>query len=81
MSSIRGVRTSEIYLTRLMSVNITVPDSVLPYLFSEDENTDVEDGKNQPSIRAKSRRPSCWNNRDAPCRMLLITSIGKRGGV
>lgn len=69
------------FLTRLMSVNRIVPNSVLPILSSEDEKTFVEEGKNQPSMRAKSRRPSFWNNNDAPSRILLMMLIGKRGGV
>lgn len=71
----------EIKLTRLISVNKIIPDSVIPYFPSDDDNTFVEEGINHPSIRAKSRRPSRWNKRDAPSRILLIISVGKRGGV
>lgn len=70
-----------IHLTMLMSVNITVPHLVRPNLLSDNDESLTELGKNHPSIRAKSLRPSCLNNRDAPSRIVSITSIGKRGGV
>ena len=68
------------YLTKFMSVNTIVPNSVFPKLLSEND-TLAELGKNHPSICAKSRKPNCWNNSDAPSLIVSITSIGKRGGV
>lgn len=64
-----------------MSVYIIVPNSVLPNFPAEDENASMELGKNHPSIRAKSRRPSWRNKIDAPSRIFSITLGGKRGGV
>lgn len=49
--------------------------------FSSDARMFNEEGKNQPSIRAKSRKPSCLNNVEAPFLMQSIMSEGKRGGV
>jgi hypothetical protein len=64
-----------------MSVNIMVPDSDLPNSLSEDDSLQPELGKNHPSIRAKSCRPSRLNNTDAPLRIFSITYKGNRGGV
>lgn len=69
------------YLTKLISVNITVPESVLPNLFPAEVEAFVEGGKTQPSILAKSRKPSRWNSNDAPSRIFEITSIENLGGV
>lgn len=52
-----------------MSVNIIVPDSLFPNLSSDIDDPRVEDGKNQPSILAKSRKPRRLNNIDAPSRI------------
>lgn len=49
---------SDNYLTRLISVNNIVPLTDPPNLFSEKYGALAEGGKNQPSILAKSRRPS-----------------------
>lgn len=77
---INTCNNSDTHLTKLMSVNTITPDSVFPKLFSE-EDIGADGGKNHPSILAKSRRPSRWNNIDAPSRILFMTSRGKRGGV
>lgn len=60
-----------------------MPDVVCPnLLFSLVEiSVESEEGRNHPSIRAKSRRPNIRNNKDAPCLIQSITSVVKRGGV
>lgn len=64
-----------------MSVNIISPD-LRPLDVSFEVGDIFEVGaKYHPSMRAKSRRPSFLNRRDASSRILLITWIGKRGGV
>ena len=50
-------------------------------LFSTEGKELTGEGKNQPSILAKSCRPRRRNKREIPFLMQSITSAGKRGGV
>jgi len=70
-------------LTKLISVKRTVPYLVFPIfsLFSAEGKELTGEGKNQPSILAKSCRPRRRKKRESPCLMQSITSAGKRGGV
>lgn len=56
-------------LTKLMSVNIIVPNLLFPNLSSNIDDPRVDDGKNHPSILAKSRKPRRLNKIDAPSRI------------
>lgn len=70
-------------LTKLISVKRIVPCLVFPnfLLFSAEGKEVTGEGKNQPSILAKSCRARRRNKRESPCLMQSITSAGKRGGV
>lgn len=70
-------------LTKLISVKRTVPYLVVPNfpLFSAEGKEVTGEGKNQPSILAKSCRPRRRNKIETPSLMQSITSAGKRGGV